>query len=293
MAVTVVCWAGFALLTRGIGASSLTRVDVATLRFAVPVLALAPWIPRTLRALRGERPRVLLALAFGAGLPHFLISALGGHLTSAALVGLVIPGTVPVFVSLLAFACWRQRITGWQALALGAILAGVGVTVLAAASPSNAAGVLVLLSAGLVWSVYTLALRRTSLDAIGAALVLSAPSALVSGALLATGVAPSHLLAGTAEVGDVVLFAVAFGVGTGVLSTLAYTQAVRALGSRPAATFGAISPVAAALAAVPIFGEPITSTSLLSLALVVGGVIAFNLRPSLVVPRFVRELAHN
>jgi len=276
MAVTVACWAGFALLTRGIGDSSLTRLDVALLRFGVPVLVLAPWLPRTLRTLRRERPLVVLALACGAGLPHFLLSALGGHLTSAALVGLVIPGTVPLFVSLLAFACWRDRLTRSQAFALGAILTGVAVVV--AGSPSSASGVLVLLSAGLVWSVYTLALRRTALDPIGAALLLGTPSALASGVLLVSGVAPSHLLAGTASPHDVALFATAFGVGIGVLSTLAYTQAVRTLGSRPAATFGAISPAVTALAAVPVFGEPITPTSLLSLTLVVAGVIAFNRR---------------
>jgi drug/metabolite transporter (DMT)-like permease len=43
---------------------------------------------------------------------------------------------------------------------------------------------------------------------------------------------------------------------------------------------GAISPVLTTLLAVPLFGEPITAGIIVALALIVGGVIAFNLAPS-------------
>lgn len=76
MAATVVVWAGFALSIRGIGASGLTTMDVALIRFTTPVILLSPWIPRTLRSLSRERPAVVAALCVGAGLPYFAVSAL-------------------------------------------------------------------------------------------------------------------------------------------------------------------------------------------------------------------------
>lgn len=277
MAATIVVWAGFALSIRGIGSSSLTGMDVAVLRFGIPVVMLSPWIPRTIRRLRSERPVVVAGICIGAGLPYFLVSALGGSLTSATLVGQVIPGTVPVFVAALAFAIWRARIRRVQALALVAILAGVAITVVLATTPSGAAGIGVLLAAGLIWAVYTLSLRSTGLDPIGAALVLCVPSAI--GALVLAGghMAPSHLADGTARPGDVVFFLAVQGLGVGVVAALSYAFAIRRLGPRAAATLGALSPVLTATVAVPVFGEPLGPAAIASLALVVAGVVAFNL----------------
>ncbi|MDI6102344.1 DMT family transporter [Actinoplanes sp. NEAU-A12] len=271
MAVTVVVWAGFALSIRGIGASSLTTMDAALIRFTVPVLLLAPWIPRTLRRLRAERSAVVAGLCVGAGLPYFLVASFGGSLTSAALVGLVIPGTVPVFVALLAYKIWGLKIGRPQAVALAAILAGVA---LAGRQPAGA-GTLVLLLAGLIWAVYTLSLRVTVLDPIGTVLVLCLPSACLTAVLIMTGSVPSHLAAGAARPADVVLYLVVQGVGVGVLAALCYPIAIRCLGSRAAASLGALSPVVTAVAAVPLLGEPFTGAG--AFALVVGGVVAFNL----------------
>ncbi|MEU3019058.1 DMT family transporter [Nocardiopsis sp. NPDC007018] len=275
MAATVVLWAGFALSIRGIGASDLTAPDAALLRFLTPLAVLAPWIPRALRRARGERPGVLLALCVGAGLPYFLLAAWGGSLTSAALVGIVIPGTVPLFVTALAFALWRTRARAAQLGALVLIVLGAAVPVAAAVSPDQATGVVVLLCAGLVWSVYTLALRATGLDAVSAAIVVCAPSALLGGGLVLLGAAPSALLG--ADPRDVAVYVAVQGIGVGVLAALCYATAIRALGGPVAATLGALSPVVTLVAAVPLFGEPVTAVTTATLLLVLAGVVAFNL----------------
>ncbi|GAA4935687.1 DMT family transporter [Actinoplanes utahensis] len=272
MAVTVMVWAGFALSVRGIGVSTLTTADAALIRFGVPVLLLAPWIPRTIRRLRAERPAVLAGLLVGAGLPYFLVAALAGRLTSAALVGLVIPGTVPVFVALLAYRLTRSTISKPQAAALAVILAGV------ATAGFQPAGV-VLLLAGLIWAVYTMALRLTVLDPIGTALALCLPSSLVTVLLIVTGVLPSNLAAGLARPADTVLYLLVQGVGVGVLAGLCYPVAIRRLGGRTAATLGALSPVVTALAAIPLLGEPIAPRDAAGLVLVVAGVVAYNRLP--------------
>ncbi|MDQ4502529.1 DMT family transporter [Sinomonas sp. ASV322] len=276
MLLTVAVWAGFALSVRGIGSSTLTSADVALLRFAVPILVLAPWLPRTVRALRGENPRTLAAIAAGAGAPFLLLASLGGSMTSAALVGLVIPGSVPLFVSAISAVVWRDRLARTQVIAVVVIVAGVGIAAAGSAS-SVSAGIGVLLAAGLLWSIYTLGLRRTSLDPVSAALVLCVPSAVAVAAGIALGWLPSRLAAGTAAAGDVVEFVVVQGLGVGVVAGLCYAVAVRSLGPRPAAAFGALSPVATALAAVPLFGELPGSAAIAALVTIVAGVLAFTL----------------
>ncbi|MFE7711611.1 DMT family transporter [Streptomyces sp. NPDC057486] len=278
LVAAVVLWSSFALTVRGIGSSSLTSIDVAFLRFATPVVILAPWLPRTVRALRGERIGVLLMLGIG-GLPHFLLSALGGSLASAALIGLLIPGTVPLFVTVILYLRWRERISPRRLIALAAITAGIAATAMQTTSTATTAGIGVLLTAGCAWAVYTIGLRQTGLGLTGVVLAVCTPAAIAAALLAASAAMPSHLMTGTAGISDVLLFTGLQGIGTGLLSTLCYAYAVRALGSTLAATAGAISPVLTALLAIPLFDEPITSGVSAALALIVTGVTVFNIAP--------------
>lgn len=279
LAATVVLWSSFALSAKGIGASSLAPIDVALIRFLTPAALLIPWIPRTVRALRRERPGILPLLLIG-GLPHFLLFAFGAHLTTAGLTGLLVPGTVPLFVTGIAFAVWRSRVPRRQLLALGSIVAGVAASAFQATPTTTVAGIGVLLAGGLAWAVFTIGLRRTQLDPIGVVVLICSPSALAAAGLAVSGLVPSHLADGTAKLPDILLFTVLHGVGTGLLSTLCYAYAVRALGSNISAATGAVSPVLTALVAVPLFGELMTPALATALALIVVGVITFNALPA-------------
>jgi len=279
LAATIVLWSSFALSAKGIGASSLTTVDVALIRFLTPAVLLIPWVPRTVRALRRERPGAVLLLLIG-GLPHYLLFAFGAHLTTAGLTGLLVPGTVPLFITAIAVLAWRSRIRGRQLLALGAIVTGVAASAFQATTATTIAGIGVLLAGGLAWALFTIGLRRTQLDPIGVVVLICAPSALAAAGLAVSGLMPSSLADGTAKLPDVLMFTALQGVGTGLLSTLCYAYAVRALGSSISAATGAVSPVLAAVVAVPLFGEHITPALAVALTLIVVGVIAFNLTPT-------------
>lgn len=276
LVAVVVLWASYALTIRGIGESGLTSVDAGFLRFATPVAILSRWLPRAVRALRRERAGVVLALCV-AGLPHYLLSALGGRLTSATLVGLLIPGSVPVFVAIIR----GRRLPRRRTLALASIVLGVAATTALTTSATTIAGIGVLLTAGCAWAIYTVALPRTQLDLISLVLVVCTPSAFAAVFLGATGVLPSNLLTGAVPILHIALFAALQGVGTGILSTLTYAYAVRALGSSIPAVTGAASPVLTTLLAVPLFGETITLSTAVALALIVGGVIAYHRTPAL------------
>ncbi|GAB4098286.1 DMT family transporter [Sinomonas halotolerans] len=295
IALTVLMWAGFALSMRGIALSGLTPVDVALIRFALPVLVLAPWLPRAVREAHDAAARpggklALVLIASGAGLPFFLLASWGGALGSAGLVGVVIPGATPLFVAVLAWTCWGVRPTGRAAAGLAAVLAGVAVLALAAPAGGGPAGApgagacAVLVLAGLFWALYTTGIRRAGLTPLAATLVLCVPSAVLSVLALvlgqSTGLWPSGLP--HAPLGELAVFAGVQGLGVGVVAALAYAAAIRSLGPQRAAAFGATSPVLTVLLAVPLFAEPATAAGAVGTALVVAGVVRATTPPAAV-----------
>ncbi|MDF2046413.1 DMT family transporter [Microbacterium sp. Kw_RZR3] len=274
----VALWSAFALSTRAIEGAGLTTGDAAILRFTVPALLLAPWIPRTLRALRGAGAGAL-GLVLLAGLPHFLLFAWGAELTSAGLTGLLVPGTVPLFVTLLLFLRHRTPVSRRRLGALAAIVLGVAASAMLRGGAADLGGVVVLLAAGLVWALYTVGLASLRLDLVSVIVVISVTSAIVALTLAVTGVLPSHLFAGTLPAPQIATYALVQGVGTGLLSTACYVLAVKHLGSSLASSAGALSPVLTAVVAVPLLNEPLTAGLAIALALIVSGVAVFNLAP--------------
>ncbi|MEV7874431.1 DMT family transporter [Microbacterium sp. NPDC089188] len=276
----VVClWSSFALSTRALEATGMSIGDAAVVRFGVPALVLSPWIPRTLRRLRGE-PTTVISLVLLAGLPHFLLFAWGAHLTSAALTGLLVPGTVPLFVTILLFLHRRTTVSRTRLIALAAIVAGVAASAVLMGGVADAGGIAVLLAAGLVWAAYTLGLGRTRLDPVGVIALVSVVSLVAALALTATGAMPSNLFDGRVDVSAWVAYGLVQGVGTGLLSTACYVVAVKNLGSSIPAAAGALSPVLTALVAVPLLGEQIAPGLVVALVLIVTGVAAFALAPA-------------
>ena len=278
LAGVVALWSAFALSTRALETTGLTTADAAILRFAVPAVVLAPWIPRTLRALRGAGAGAL-ALVLLAGIPHFLLFAWGAQLTSAGLTGLLVPGTVPLFVTLVLFLRHRARLSRRRLLALAAIVVGVAASATLRGGTADLGGIAILLAAGLVWALYTLGLASLRLDLVSVIVVISVTSTMVALALALTGAMPSHLLDGTVPWSQIGTYALVQGAGTGLLSTACYVVAVKNLGSSLASSAGALSPVLTAVVAVPLLGEPITAGLAVALALIVSGVALFHLAP--------------
>ncbi|MDF2989700.1 MAG: permease of the drug/metabolite transporter superfamily [Microbacterium sp.] len=278
LAGVIALWSAFALSTRALEGAGLTTADAAILRFAVPALLLAPWIPRTFRTLRGAG-RSALALVLLAGIPHFLLFAWGAQLTSAGLTALLVPGTVPLFVTLLLVLRHRTPVSRVRLIALAAIVAGVGASATLRGESADLGGIAVLVTAGLVWALYTVGLASVRLDLVSTIVVISVTSTVAALALAVTGLLPSHLLAGALSWPQIGTYALVQGVGTGLLSTACYVLAVRNLGSSLASTAGALSPVLTAVIAVTLLGEPVTAGLAVALTLIVSGVALFHLAP--------------
>ncbi|MCX4631208.1 MULTISPECIES: EamA family transporter [unclassified Streptomyces] len=280
LVVTVLIWAAFALSARALSTSSLLPADAALLRFGVPLLVLAPALWRRRRRIAAVRPAAALKIACGAGVPFFLAAMYGGSLTSAAFVGSIVPGMVPLFVSALMVAGGRGAPRGTQAAGLGLIAVGVVALVWRYVVPLNTqvlAGAGILLVASGLWALYTVGLKEVDLDPVGSIGLLCLPSFAVMALLVLTGVLPTGLASAAGS--DIALFLVVQGLGVGLCAGLLYAFAIRSLGAERSSTVGSLSPVAVVLLAIPLLDESPTVAVLVGVPLIAAGVALANRRP--------------
>ncbi|MEU6621050.1 DMT family transporter [Streptomyces litmocidini] len=283
--LTVAIWAAFALSARALSASTLLPADAALLRFGVPLVVLAPALWRRRRRLAAVRLAPAAKIVCGAGVPFFLAAMYGGSLTSAAFVGAIVPGMVPLFVSALMVAGGKSAPRGTQAAGLALIVAGVVALVwryTAALDADVLLGTGTLLVASGLWALYTVGLREIDLDPIGSIGLLCLPSFAVVALLTLTGVLPTGLA--HAAGGDIALFLVVQGLGVGLCAGLMYAFAIRRLGPERSSVVGSLSPVAVVLLAVPLLDESPTLPVVVGVPLITLGVALANRRPRTKVP---------
>ncbi|RAG84518.1 EamA/RhaT family transporter [Streptacidiphilus pinicola] len=285
LVATVCLWSAFALSDRALASSSLRPADAALIRFGLPALVLAPALwrrrDRFTRA-TGLRWAPVAKIVLGGGVPFYLAATYGGALTSAAFVGALVPGMVPLFVAALAARGGRVP-RGLQAI--GLTLIGLGALALvgpdlAGVDGRTLGGVGLLLLASGLWAVYTVGLREISLDPVASMGLLCVPTFVLIAPAGLAGVLPSTLLTHPSHAAprDVLAFLLVQGVGTGICSGLFYATAIRRLGPERCTTVGSLSPVLTAAAAVPLLAEPLTLPVLAGTALVAAGVMLANRR---------------
>jgi drug/metabolite transporter (DMT)-like permease len=272
--VAVAVWAGWIVATRHATATAgLPAEWLAVLRFLPPALVLMPAWLRVGLVPRGVSPWLVAAMAAGSGAPFFMVVATGLAKVPAAEAAVLLPGTMPLCVAVLAALVLRERI-GWaRASGFGLVAAGVvaiGWTALARGGVGDVAPRLVVLSGALMWAVYTVAFRKSGLGAFAATGLVAAWSTLMALPLaLATGVEP--LLAAGAR--TIVTQLLLQGVMSGLVAILAFSLAVRKLGASRAAALSSLTLAAAALLAVPVLGEIPDAPTLAGIAVTLAGVV--------------------
>ncbi|MCB5165421.1 DMT family transporter [Streptomyces bambusae] len=278
--LTVTIWAAFALSARALSSSTLLPADAALLRYGLPLLVLAPALWRRRRAIAAVRPAAALKVACGAGVPFFLAAMQGGSLTSAAFVGSLVPGMVPLFVAGLMAANGRGLPRGGQVAGLALIAAGVLALVWRYVVPVDGdvlAGAGLLLVASGLWALYTVGLKEVELDPVGSIGLLCLPSFAVIALLALTGVLPTGMAHAAGS--DILLFLVVQGFGVGLCAGLLYAFAIRRVGAERSSVVGSLSPVLVVLLAVPLLGESPTTAVLVGVPLITAGVALANRRP--------------
>ena len=273
MGLVLFIWAGFSLTARAVGSSPLAIADVALIRFAVPLILLMPFVIKHLDAIKQVRLSDILFILLG-GIPFLFFALWGAKSAPTAYVGTILAGTPPLFVALISCFFYKQVITKKRLFSLSLIFIGVLVMIFAdknELSTSLLQGVGFLVCGSIIWATYTIGLKRAAINAITVAIILSYLSFFIVFGLTISGVLHSNW--GTFTIQEALPFVLAQGIGVGLLATIGFSYAVSQLGSARTSIMGALSPGIAALLAVPIFNEPLSTAIIFGICLTMAGVI--------------------
>jgi drug/metabolite transporter (DMT)-like permease len=286
--ITVLVWTSFIVIARASAGHTLNPFDLAFARIVGAAAVLLPvgwWLVRRegLAGWLGLSPLPLRLTAltglFG-GLLYAMLAYAGFFHAPAAHASVLMPGSLPLWTTLLAALLLGTPITPARSVGLLFIVAGdllVGGASLLKAFEGGEVwkGDLLFMSAGLCWSVYSVMVRRYALDPVKATAAITIFSffAFVPayGLLALLHLVPSRLA--DAPVGEL-LFQMAFqGVGSVVISGITFTRMIQYFGPVRSTMITALVPGLSALGAVIFLGELMSWNLLAGLAMVTVGIM--------------------
>ena len=188
--------------------------------------------------------------------------------------GVLLPGTMPLFVALGAWLVFGDKLAPSRLLGFAIIICGIVVvgTGFDAATLHQGAwrGDLIFLVASIFWAAYTLALRDAGLTPWqSVALVNTWSSLLLLPLLFATG-APKLV---TASWPDIAVQVIAQSLLAGLAGLALYSVAIRHLGAARAALSGAVVPLLSAAGGWLVLRESPGLTSFLAVFAVCAGIV--------------------
>jgi len=291
--VTVLVWTAFIVIARASASHTLLPLDIALMRVLGASSVLLPWAWWRLRAARrrgefggsllGLSPlplRVTLQAGLFGGLLYAVLAYKGFFYAPASHASVLMPGSLPLWTTLLALWLLHERVSAARALGLAMIITGdllVGGASLLSAFEGGEVwkGDLLFMAAASCWATYTVLVRRHGVDAISATMAITAMAfvffvpAYVIG--VASGLLPSRLM--EAPWYEWAFQALMQGVGSVVISGITFTHMVRHYGPVRSTMITALVPGLSALAAVLLLGEPLHWHLLLGLACVTAGIL--------------------
>lgn len=281
---------GWWTVTRAGAADGLVAEDLAALRFGIAGLLLLPLAWRDRAAILRMRLRTLFFLVVGAGAPYVLVAGTGVRLAPAGIGGAITVGLIPVFTLMLSALFLRERVTRPIAIGIGCIIAGAATV--AAGAWSGGGGMLGLAffcAGALMWSGYTVALRRAGLRPLTAAAVVCVASLVLYVPFWLTTPGPTRLLA--AAPSDLLFQTLYQSLLSSIGTLYCFGRAVARLGATRTSVFAAIVPTFSVVIAAVFLGEsPGGATLGGALLLSAGAVIAA--RPRKAVPANGASHAH-
>jgi drug/metabolite transporter (DMT)-like permease len=275
--LTAMFWAGNVIVGRAL-AGAVPPVTLACLRWMLATLFFLPFAWTSLRADAGRIAANLGILLFLGFLGPACYNSLFyfGLVTTPALNGLVMNAAGPMFIALMAWAIFGDRLSLFQIAGIACGFSGV-LLIIAKGDPHTLAsfrfsyGDLILLAAILAWSAYTAFLRKrprmswqaynftTYAIAAGVNIPLSAGELALGGSII-----PSWAVAAG------VLYVAIF---PSLLAYIFYNRGVELLGPAAAGLYLFLVPVFGALLAVGLLGEELRWFHAAGFALIIGGVL--------------------
>jgi drug/metabolite transporter (DMT)-like permease len=291
--LTVLIWSSFIVVARASAAHNLLPLDIGFLRVIGAGCVLLPWgwwLMRTQRqsgekvgSLMGLSPlplRITVLAGFFGSMLYAMLAYSGFFFAPAAHASVLMPGSLPLWTSLLAIVVLhehltRARVIGLVCIVLGDLLVG-GASLLKAFDGGEVwKGDLLFVSAAVCWSCYTVLVRRHTLDPVHATIAITAFSCVsfvpLYGLAAYAGWVPTLL--GSAPASEMVFQAVYQGVGTVIISGITFNVMIRHYGPVRSTMITALVPGLSALGAVVFLNEPMSLNLLGGLALVTCGIL--------------------
>jgi drug/metabolite transporter (DMT)-like permease len=296
--VTVLIWTSFIVIARASADPArggvLNSFDIVYARILGASLVLLPWglwmnardraagLPAG-GSLWGLSPlplRITLLTGFFGGLLYAMLAYTGFVYAPAAHASVLMPGSLPLWTALLAVWILGDRMTATRAVGLTLIVGGDllvgGASLLYALDGSGIwRGDALFIASAMVWSFYSVLVRHHRLDAVRATIAITAVAFVVYvpvyTALLLMQVVPGQVLA--APVRDMLFQMLFQGVGSVVISGIAFNTMIRHFGPVRSTMITALVPGLSALSAALVLGEPLHWNLLAGLALVTAGIV--------------------
>jgi drug/metabolite transporter (DMT)-like permease len=291
--ITVFIWTGFIVIARASASRGLLPMDIALARILGASVILLPWAWWLMRPARlaGEKVGSLWGLSplplrqtaqtgFLGGLLFAILAYTGFFYAPASHASVLMPGSLPLCTTLLAWLFLREKVAASRAVGLGFIVVGdvlVGGASLLMAFDGGEVwkGDLLFMIAAMCWASYSVLVRSQGFDAVRATMAITAFAFVffvpLFALLVSLQILPTQLhQAPWSEI----LFQVVFqGVGSVVISGITFTHMVRYYGPVRSTMITALVPGLSALGAVWFLGEPMHWNLLAGLALVTGGIL--------------------
>ena len=299
--ITVLIWTSFIVVARASASHVLLPLDIACARILGASSILLPWAWWLMREARqkGEAVGSLFGLSplplritvqagmFG-GFLYAVLAYIGFFYAPAGHASVLMPGSLPLWTSLLMWLFLREQIGMNRAIGLGMIVCGDvlvgGMSLLKAFEGGEVwIGDVLFMTAAFCWSAYGVTVRRFGLDAVRATMAITA-FALVSfvpayAVLVNLNVLPSHMA--QASWAEITFQAIYQGVGSVAISGIAFTHMIRTYGPIKSTMITALVPGLSALGAVVFLGEPLSWNLWVGLTLVTAGIL-FGVRQAMV-----------
>ena len=250
----------FAAARAGI-VGGLGVADLIFARFVVAgAIMLPPLLYWGLPSLAGIGLKRAVILTMLGGAPFALLQTGGYGFAPLAHGAVIAPSTVTIVSTIGAAIFLRERLGPAHLAGAAIVLLGIGligwdgIAQSAAKSGERAwIGDLLFFASSLLWAGFTLLLRHWRLSALRATAVVAVLSMVVTTPVYLLWMGVEHLMA--LPIGALVFQGIVQGGLQGVITMIAYSQAVVLLGVSSAVLFPAIVPAVSVLVGIPIVGE--------------------------------------
>jgi drug/metabolite transporter (DMT)-like permease len=252
--------------------TSLDAWDIPALRFSLAGLLLLPIVVRRGLALDRLGWLGLGGLIVGTGAPYALVVAVGLRFAPAYDAGALNPGCMPLFVAVIAATVLGEKPSAARIIGLSLILSGALIIIgwhSTAWSISRSLGDVLFLVASFLTACYTVIMRRSKLDPIHVAALVSTGSLVIYGPFY-FGFRGLHFA--QVPIADLTVQIIFQGIVVTIISLVLYGRAVLVLSASGGSAFGALVPALSAVLAVPLLGEWPTASGWVGIALVSAGV---------------------